>query len=168
MSNLGQIETTEFRVTLFTSAFQARGALHVPAALQTYLNNESQATMSVFNVEVLGLEASNPARMTQPEIIVNKRACQIILFESTPAPGSVAILPRFESLVAYVDGFAVAGKYYMGQDSRLNDFAESSMQQFLLVSDMRLYPIIQARPGLVLSAPMGIVHKGAIHFFHRG
>jgi hypothetical protein len=167
MNNLGEPAQLEVRVAILTAAFQIRGTLRIIGTLQTYMNDDQKATLIIYGAEVTGVEASNPVRMTQPELIINKRAVQIILFEEMPPQGALTLLPRGESLVMYLDGFAAAGKFYMGQDARISDFADASLQQFLVITDMKVYPIQQVRSGLITNAPLGMIHKSVIRFYHQ-
>ena len=53
-------------------------------------------------------------------------------------------------------------------DAHLADFTEASLQQFLLASDVKIYPLFQARPGLVQAAPIALIHKSQIRVYHKG
>ncbi len=166
MAGLGQPDFSAAKVAVFTSAFQLRGELHILGIMQTFLNDEQKPTLTVFGAEAIGLEASSPARLSQPEIIVNKRSVQVILFEAMPPQGAISLLPRTESLVVYLDRFALSGKFFMGQDARIQDFADASVQQFLVLSEAKMFPMFQARQGLATSAPLAVLHKSAIRMYH--
>jgi hypothetical protein len=155
----------EVGVTIFTSAFQMRGTLQVLGTLQTFINDEQKPTFTLYNAEALG--TTNPVKMSQQELVVSKRSVQCLLFDTMPPQGSIALLPRQEPLVVYVEGFAISARFYMGQDARIADFSDASMQQFLAAGDLKLYPIGQVRPGLVSSAPLGVIHKSAFKFYHK-
>ena len=167
MNNLGQPVQLEVPVTILTAAFQIRGALRIMGTIQTFVNDDQKATLMVYGAEVIGVEANNPVRMTKPEIVISKRAMQLILFDEMPPQGSLTLLPRSESLVMYLDGFAAAGKFYMGQDARTADFSDSAPGQFLVITDLKVYPVLQVRSGLVTSAPLGMIHKSVIRFYHQ-
>jgi hypothetical protein len=167
MGSVGQPEFVEIGVTIFTSAFQMRGKLHVLGVMQTFINDEQKPTFTLHNAEVLGTSATNPVKMSQHEVIISKRSIQCLLFDVMPPQGSMAMLPRQETIVAYVEGFAISARFFMGQDARLADFSDASMQQFLTAGDLKLYPMGQMRQGLVNSAPLGVVHKSAFKFYHK-
>jgi hypothetical protein len=166
MDNVGQPNFVEMGVTVFTSAFQMRGTLQVLGVMQTFLNDDQKPTFTLHGAEVLGVSAANPVKMNQREVIVTKRSIQCLLFDTMPPQGAMALLPRQEPLVVYVEGLAISARFYMGQDARLADFADSSMQQFLTAADLKLYPITQMRQGLVNAAPLGVIHKTAFRFYH--
>src|SRR5258706_15244346 len=116
MNNRGEPEQLEIRVVVLTSAFQIRGALKMMGVLQTFMNDDQKGTLTIHEAEVTGIEAGNPVRMSQPQVIVNKRAAQVILFDEGLPQGTLTLLPRAEGLVMYVESFAAAGKFFMGQD----------------------------------------------------
>jgi hypothetical protein len=158
----------EAAATVLTSTFQVRGKLHILGVMQTFVNDEQKPTLSVYNADVLGFDLTNPAaRMTQPEVVINKRYASIIALESVPPQGQLSILTRIEQLMMYTDRFALAAKFHMGPDARLNDFTEASLQQFILASEVKIYPLFQARPGLVQAAPIALIHKSQIRLYHK-
>jgi hypothetical protein len=116
---------------------------------------------------MLGLEANSRIRVNKDEVVISKRAALVIAFDELPPQGTLAMLPRTENLAVYLEHMALSANFYMGQDARINDFADTSLQQFLIAGDIKLYPMFQARAGLVQSAPMGVVHKTAIRMYHR-
>ncbi|MHB8627145.1 MAG: hypothetical protein ACYDBJ_22695 [Aggregatilineales bacterium] len=158
---------TEFPVTLFAANFQARGMVRSPGVLQTFLNDEQRSTLVVYNADVIGFEPTNPAaRVSVPELIVRKVSCQIVAFDRRPPPDQYTLLPHTEPAAIYTDQFIVEGNFHMGADARLTDFADTSLQQFIVASDARIYPLFQPRAALVPGAPLIAVHKSAIRFYH--
>ena len=165
--DVAQPDFTELTVAVFTSGFQIRGALHIYGALQTYLNDEQKPTVSVFGADVVGLDAANQVHMTQPEALVYKPGAEIMLFESMPPQGTLTLPPHSEALVMYLDRFAVSGKFYMGQDVRIGDFIDTGKQQYLPLTDVKMYPLFAARPGLVNTAQLALLHRTAIRLYHK-
>lgn len=164
---LGRPDEVELPVIVLTSMFQVRGRMWIRGAIQTYLGNEQKHTLSIYNADVLGMESSNPAaRMNQPEIVVLKKAASVILVEVRPPDWALMLMPRTESLVAYTDQFALMGMYHMPIDVRIQDFAALSAMEFIAVTDVKVFPLFQARPGIVQTAPIALVHKTAIRLFH--
>ncbi len=158
----------EVAASVLTSTFQVRGKLHVLGVMQTFMNDEQKPTLSIYASDVLGIDASNPAaHMTQPEIIITKRYASIVALETMPEQGQLSLLARTEQLIMYTDRFAVAGRFHMGPDARLNDFTEASLQQFILASDVKIYPLFQSRPGLVQATPLAMIHKSQIRLYHK-
>ena len=158
---------TEFAITLFTANFQVRGAIHSPGVLQTFMNDEQRPTLVVYNADAIGFEATNPAaRASVPELIVRKVACQVVAFDRRPSPDQYTLLPRAEPAAIYTDQFLIEGNFHMGADARLVDFADTSLQQFIIASDARIYPLFQPRAALVGGAPLVAVHKAEIRFYH--
>jgi hypothetical protein len=156
----------EMSVAVLTSIFQIRGKLHILGDLATFLNDEQRTTMSVYDTNVLGVSASNPAaQMTQSEMIMNKRSAHLIAIEGTPP--SVTLLPRIESLVMYTSQFAFMGKFHLGTDARVTDFAETSLSQYIPVTEVRIFPLFQARPGVINAASLAFIHKTAILTYHK-
>ena len=84
-----------------------------------------------------------------------------------PQQGQITLLARAEPLMMYTDRFAMAAKFHMGPDSRIADFAGASLQQFLIASDVKLYPLFQSRGGLVQAAPLALIHKTAVRMYHK-
>ncbi len=167
MSNMSPA-FTEIGVVVLTSGFQIRGNLHVLGVMQTFLNDDQKPTLSIFGADALGIDPGNPAaHLTQPEIVVNKRAAQIIALTAAPPPGAITLLAKIENLVLYTDVFAIAGKFHMGPDAHLADFAESSLQQFIVASEVKIYPLFQPRPGFHSAAPIVLIHKSAIRMYHH-
>jgi hypothetical protein len=167
MPEVAQPDFAEMRVAVFTSSFQIHGSLHLYGALQTFLNDEQKPTLSVFGADVIALDASNQLHMTHQEMFIHKPGAQVVLFETMPPQGSLTLPPHTESLVMYVDRFAVSGKFYMGQDVRLGDFIESGKQQYLPLTDVKMYPLFAARPGLMTTAPLAEIHRTAIRLYHK-
>jgi hypothetical protein len=167
--NAPQPNYTEIGAVVFTAGFQIQGTLHVLGILQTFVNDDQKPTLIVYGAEALGLEPTNPAaRLTQQELIVNKRSIQIIGFPTPPPQGSLTLLARGEPLVMYTDNFAVAAKYHMGPDSRVADFAEASLQQFIVASEAKIYPLFPTRPGFFSASSVVLIHKNAIRMYHSG
>jgi hypothetical protein len=158
---------TEFSVTLFASNFQARGILRAPGVLQTFLNDELRPTLVIYNADVIGFEPTNPAaRVTVPELIVRKPSCMILAFDRRPSPDQILLQPRAEATALYTDQFMVEAIFYMGADTRLLDFADSSIQQFIIATEAKIYPLFQPRASLVPGAPLVMIQKSAIRFYH--
>lgn len=167
MANLAHPDYMDIGVTVITSSFQIRGKLHILGMIGTFLNDEQKPTVVVYGAEMLGLEANSRIRVNKDEVVISKRAALVIAFDELPPQGTLAMLPRMENLAVYLDHMALSANFYMGQDARINDFADTSLQQFLIASDIKFYPMFQARAGLVQSAPMGVLHKTAIRMYHR-
>ncbi len=156
----------EVSVSVLTAIFQIRGKLRILGDLATFLNNEQLTTLSVYGANVLGVSISNPAaQMTQAEMIMNKRSAHLIAVEGTPP--SVTLLPRIESLVMYTSQFALMGKFHLGADARVTDFAEISLSQYIPVTEVRIFPLFQARPGVINAASLAFIHKTAILTYHK-
>jgi hypothetical protein len=156
------------RVTLLSNGFQMRGMLKVMGNLQTFMNNDLNPAFTLSNIEVTGISPTNPVHMTQPEIIIGKQNVQAVFFDERPAQGEIVFLPRTEDIVVYMDNFALAGKMYLGQDARVNDFIDASLQQFLVMTDLTVYPVVPVRTELVMTASVAMLQKNAIRFYHRG
>lgn len=167
MSAHTQPEYAEMGVTVLTSSFQIRGKLRIFGIMGTFLNDEQKSTLTVYDAEMVQIEANSRIKVNKDEVFIYKSAAQVIAFDAMPPQGALSLLPKAEPLAMYLDHFALSAKFYMGQDARLGDFAGASLQQFLFATDLKFYPTFQARTGLVQAAPMGIVHKSAIRFYHR-
>jgi len=167
MASRTQPDFIEIGVTVITSSFQVKGKLHIFGMIGTFLNDDQKPTLVVYDAEMHQLEANSRIRVTKEEVVISKHAAQVVAFDTLPQQGMLALLPRTESLAVYLDHFAVSAKFYMGQDVRINDFADASLQQYLVAGDLKFYPMFQAKSGLVQSAPMGMIHKTAIRMYHR-
>lgn len=164
---LGRPDEVELPVVVLTSMFQVRGRMWIRGVIQTYLGNDQKHTLSIYNAEVLGLENGNPAaRMSQPEVVINKPSASVILLEVRPPEWAMPLMPRSESLVAYTNSFAVMGLYHLPADGRVQDFAALYPTDFVLALEVKIFPLFQARAGLVQTAPVALVHKRAINLFH--
>src|SRR5258708_10134678 len=105
---MSTIEALQLNVAIFTGTFQVRGTIHVLGMLFTFVNDDQKSTFVVYNAEVVGVDATNPVRMNQPEMIVNKRDSGLVLFETTPPQSSISLPPRAAPLVAYPERFAAS------------------------------------------------------------
>jgi hypothetical protein len=147
--------------------FQVRGRMWIRGVIQSYLGNDQKHTLSIYNGDVLGLEATNPAaRMSQPEVVINKGAASVILLEVRPPEWSMTLIPRSATLVTYTDRFAVMGTYQVPTDGRIQDFAALYPTEFIMALDVKVFPLFQARQGLVQTAPVALVHRKAVSLFH--
>jgi hypothetical protein len=139
----------------------------VPGVLQTFLNDEQRPTLVIYNADILGFEPTNPAaRVIVPELIVRKPGCMILAFDRRPSPDQILLQPRAEATALYTDHFMVEAIFYMGADTRLLDFADTSLQQFIVATEAKIYPLFQPRASLVPSAPLVVIQKSAIRFYH--
>ena len=43
----------------------------------------------------------------------------------------------------------------------------SEPKQFLALTEVKIYPLFAARPGLVNAAPLAVLHKSAIRLYHK-
>lgn len=164
----GEPTFVEYGATILTSTFQVRGKLRVLGVMQTFLNDEQKPTLSVYNADLIGFNISNPAaRMSQPEVFVSKESASIVALEAIPPQGQIMVQSRYEALMMYTDRFALAGKFHMGPDARLADFVGATLQQFIVASEVKIYPLFQARTGLVQAAPVALIHKSAIRMYHK-
>jgi hypothetical protein len=166
--NASQPNYTEIGVVLFTSGFQIQGTLHVLGVLQTFVNDDQKPSLVVYGADAMGFDVTNPAaRLTQAEMIVSKKSMQLIAFPAPPPSGSITLLARGEALVMYTDKFAIAAKFHMGPDARLADFADVSLQQFIIASEAKIYPLFQSRPGFFSASPIVLIQKNAIRMYHQ-
>lgn len=167
MAGLGQPTYTEFSVTILTADFQIHGNLHVLGTVGMFLNDAAKPNLIVYDADVMAVDAANPAKVSRPEMIIGKRTAQIIAFDTVPGQGEVQLLPKTEHMLAYLDRCVVQGTFLMGEDARFADFAEASLQQFLLVTNFKVYPLFQAKAGILPHAQMGMVQKTTIRMYHK-
>jgi hypothetical protein len=169
MAGIVEPHFVEVGATVLTSTFQVRGKLRILGIMQTFLNDEQKPTLIVYGADVIGFSVTNPVgRMSQPEVVVAKPDAAIVALEAIPPQGQLTLQPHTEQLMLFTDRFAVAGKFHMGQDARLADFAESALQQFIVASDVKIYPLFQARPGLAQAAPLALVHRSQVRLYYKG
>ncbi len=168
MAGVGDPSAVEFGATILTSNFQIRGKLHVLGFLGTFINDEQKPTLTVYGADVIGFCVTNPVgRMTQPEVYVSKRDAAIIGLDALPPKEHLTLMVHVEPLMAFTDSFAIAAKFHMGPDAHLTDFAEVSLQQYLVASDVKIYPLVQARPGLVQAVPLALIHKSRMRMYYK-
>ncbi|PJF37380.1 MAG: hypothetical protein CUN49_00530 [Candidatus Thermofonsia Clade 1 bacterium] len=166
-STLRGPEQVEVSVAILTSAFQIRGKMPVLGTFLTFINDEQKPTLTLNNAVVLGVHATNPAaQMVQPEILVLKRAIQVLALESAP-PSGIVLSPRSESLMLYTEQYAIMGRWHMSPDMRVQDFVEASTAQFLPVSNARIYALFQARQGIIPGTQLAFVHRSAAQSYHK-
>ena len=167
MAGLGPPNYTEFGVTLLTPEFQIRGKLHVLGTVGMFLNDAAKPNLIIYDADVMAVDAANPAKVSRPEIVISKRIAQIIAFDQVAGQGEVQLLPKTENMLAYLDRCVVQGTFLMGEDARFADFAEASLQQFILITNFKIYPLFQAKPGIIPQAQMGMIQKTSIRMYHK-
>jgi hypothetical protein len=159
------IETT---IAAMAGAFQIRGLYRGPSTIGTTLNNESTPTFSVFNSTVLGVSLQNPAAQAfQPETVVVKRGSQVIAFEGSIASGAFTFPPQAVNLIVYTEMYAVLGQFRLEAGVSLTNFSEATSTLYIPVVSARIFPLVQARPGLVGGASVVLVSKSAIRSYNR-
>jgi hypothetical protein len=158
----------DIQVTVLTVAFQIRGTYRGPSTIQTFLDDETKPTFSVFNANVLGVSLQNPAaQMFQPEMIVTKKSCHALIFEGVVPPGALVIPPNITPLIAYTDSYAVMGKFRLASGTSMTDFTERTPTPFIAVTEARLFTLFQGRPGIVSAATTALMRKELIRSYHR-
>jgi len=167
LAGLGQPTHTEFGITILTAEFQIHGNLHVLGTVGMFLNDSAKPNLIVYDADVMAVDAANPAKVSRPELIVSKRMAQIVAFDQVPGQGEVQLLPKTENMLAYLDRCVVQGTFLMGEDARFADFAEAALQQFILVTNFKIYPLFQAKAGILPHAEMGMVQKTTIRMYHK-
>jgi hypothetical protein len=159
-------EKVDVNVAILTSAFQIRGRMPVFGTFLTFINDDQKPTLAVNNAVVLGVHVTNPAaQMVQPEMLVLKRAIQVLALESAP-PSGIVLSPRAESLMLYTEQYAIMGRWHMSPDMRIQDFVDASIAQFLPVSNARIYTLFQARQGIIPNTQLAFVHRSAVQSYH--
>lgn len=160
-------EQVNVNVAILTAAFQIRGAMPVVGTFLSFINDTQRSTLTITNAAVLGVHATNPAaQMMQPEILIMKRAIQVLALESAP-PSGVVLSSRTESLMLYTQQYAIMGRWHMSPDVRLQDFVEASTAQLLPVSNARIYTLFQARQGIIPATQLAFVHVSAVQSYHK-
>lgn len=160
-------EQVNVNVAILTSAFQIRGTLPVFGTFLTFLNDDQKPTLTITNAVVLGVHTTNPAaQMMQPEILVLKRAIQVLALESAP-PSGIVLSSRSESLMLYTEQYAIMGRWHMSPDMRIQDFVDASIAQFLPVSSARIYALFQARQGIIPASQLAFVHRSTVQSYHK-
>ncbi|MCS6871158.1 MAG: hypothetical protein RML95_11815 [Anaerolineae bacterium] len=160
-------QQVDVNVAILTAAFQIRGKMPTFGTFLTFINDDQKPTLTVTNAVVLGVHASNPAaQMVQPEMIVMKRAIQVLALESAP-PSGVVLSPRSESLMLYTEQYAIMGRWHMSPDMRVQDFVDATTSQFLPVSNARIYTLFQARQGIIPATQLAFVHRSAVQSYHK-
>ncbi|MFQ3536241.1 MAG: hypothetical protein SNJ58_10210 [Aggregatilineales bacterium] len=160
-------DQVEVNVAILTSAFQIRGKMPVLGTFLTFINDDQKPTLTITNAVVLGVHATNPAaQMSQPEMLILKRAIQVLALESAP-PSGIVLSPRSESLMLYTEQYAIMGRWHMSPDTRIQDFIESSAAQFLPVSSARIYALFQARQGIIPASQLAFVHRSTAQSYHK-
>jgi hypothetical protein len=159
---------TEYPVTILTDTLQARGALHSFGVMQTFVNDDQKPTLQLFSTEMFGFDPGNPAtRITAEEVFIRKQMCQLIAFEAVPTAGQIAVMPRTEMLAMYLDRFVIQGKFHMGPDDRLVDFTESSLQQFVVITEVHIFPLFQPRYAVIQQAPFAFIQRSRVNMYHK-
>lgn len=160
--------TMDVTVTVLTAPFQIRGLVRVNVPLQTFFNDTTRPTFSVFNANILGVAAANPAAaMAQSEMIINKRSCHAIIVEGTPPAGAFNYPATNIQLVAYTEQYAILGKFPIASTQAVTDFIENSATPFVPVTEARIFAMFQTRPGLSTAASVALVHKSNVLVYHR-
>ncbi|PJF30480.1 MAG: hypothetical protein CUN51_07455 [Candidatus Thermofonsia Clade 1 bacterium] len=160
-------EQVNVNVAILTSAFQIRGTLPILGTFLTFLNDDQKPTLTITNAVVLGVHTTNPAaQMVQPEILVLKRAIQVLALESAP-PSGIVLSSRSEPLMLYTEQYAIMGRWHMSPDMRIQDFVDASTAQFLPVSNARIYALFQARQGIIPASQLAFVHRSAAQSYHK-
>jgi hypothetical protein len=164
----GGINFKEISISVLTDAFQAKGVMRAVGVIQTYLNDEQKSTISLYNAEAYGLRPENGAtHIVQDELIIRKHKLQILAFDEMPAAGEITILQRAEEMAAYTDQFAIHCKFRMGPDALLVDFIDTALSQFIVATDLKIYPLFQPRIPLLASAPLALIQREAVRLYHK-
>jgi hypothetical protein len=160
----------EISVAILTSLFQLRGNLRVFGGdLQGFLEDEQRPTLGVFDCNTLGIAAANPAAiMQQGAMITPKRQCQVIALEGAVPNDAILLPPREEPLVAYTSHYAIMGKFRLAANLRVNDFVETAATTFIAVSEAHVFPLFEARDGIIGDADTLMINRHAIVCYHKG
>lgn len=157
----------EIPVTVLTPGFQARCLLPVFGVVQTFINDDQKGVFSLKEVTLHGLEASNPAAsMTLNELYVRKNECHLIAFESKLSSEDAGMMPRAEQLVVYTSHYAIQAQFYMGSDALISDFIDSSRSQFIVITDVHVFPLFQPRAAVIQHAPVAFMHTKTVQMHH--
>ncbi|HRE47834.1 MAG TPA: hypothetical protein PLD47_08915 [Aggregatilineales bacterium] len=152
-------------IAIFTAGFHYRAKLPTLGVFMTFLNDDQRPNLILREVEGIGVNASNPAaHLKTNELFVSKRACQAVALPTPPS--GIQLLPRTEPLALYTSHYCIIGKFHMGPDAQVTDFSEAYLSMFIPATDARIYPLLDARPGLVDAAPYIFVHKSQVIAYH--
>lgn len=161
------VPTVDVSAVVLTAAFQIRGIFRGPSGIQAFFNDETQPTFSIFNANVLGVSLQNPAaQMFQAEMVLRKRACHAVIFEGTLPSGAINPPPNITPLIAYTDNYAILGKFRLESGALITNFAELP-PPFIAVTELQIFALFQARPGLVGRGSVALMRKDLIRTCHR-
>jgi hypothetical protein len=156
-----------FIIRVYTPAYMLIGQSESTNAFQGWLNNPTKQTLDLFEVQGLSLDPEATfVNFSQHMITLPKTQIEGIGLVSPEAQSSVQMPSRAELSVLYTHRFVIQANMHPSGDISVSNLFNVASGDFFPVSDARLHPVIPTRNLPTDHAPVLVLNKHHVNFFH--
>jgi len=163
-----EITRERYAVQVLGRMFQYVGEMEPIGQAVDYFNDENRTTFPLYDVDVYPLDASSRfAPFKRPAITVNNSDIGAVYFLDPEYREKVQLLCNFDQVIAYTPRAVLRGKFHRGVETRLNDLFDMMGGDFLAMSDVNVFPLVDLPGAFPKHADLLIVNRSYVSAYHE-
>ena len=163
-----EITREPYAVHVLGRMFQYVGGMEPIGHALDYFNDENRSTFPLYDVDVYPLDAgSRLAPFKRPAITVSDSELGAIYFLDPEYRKKVQLLRNFDQVIAYTPRAVLRGKFHRGVETRLNDLFDMMGGDFLAMTDVSIFPLIDLPGAFPKQAELLIINRFYVSAYHE-
>jgi len=164
-----EINRERYAVQVLGRMFQYVGGMEPIGQAVDYFNDENRSIFSIHAVDVYPLDTgSRLAPFKRPVITVSDNELGAIYFLDPEYRKKVQLLRNSDQVIAYTPRAVLRGKFHRGVETRLGDLFDMMGGDFLAMTDVSVFPLIDLPGAFPKQADLLIINRFYVSVYHEG
>jgi hypothetical protein len=134
-----------------------------------FVNDPRRDSFSIQNAQMAPLMPGAPlGSSSRPQIVIRRPQIVLQYFTAAETRASIRTLVKKEMLVAYTPVAVCRGYFHMSAEAKLHDFLDSTSGNLLVVSDVRIFPLVDLSLPFPAEAEKLLIGQSQIIAYHSG
>ncbi len=163
-----EITRERYAVQVLGRMFQYVGEMEPIGQAVDYFNDENRTTFPMYDADVYPIDAgSRLTSFKRPALTINNSEMGAIYFLDPEYRKKVQLLRNFDQIIAYTPRAVLRGKFHRGVETRLNDLFDMMGGDFLAMSDVSVFPLVDLPGAFPKQAELLIVNRFYVSAYHK-
>jgi hypothetical protein len=156
-----QAVLTRCPVKVMTAAFVIHAQFEPVGPVTNFLNDVNQAGVPFLDATMYDWSGKlKPAG--RPMVVIRKTLICALYPEDAKIRGAVQLLKRVEKIIIHVPHLVCRGEIHVGPEARPQDMVETSIGQFIALTNASLFPTSPLPAEFPSQVEMFFLHKDAV------
>lgn len=157
----------KYPTRIYTTDLIIEGRLEPLGHLLDDFNDPSKTGFLIHDVHISPLVAgSDLGPFALKQVTANKMDFHLAYIAGADDRAEQTLMRRTEQMIVYTSRFVIRGDFHMGGETRLRDFADGLLGDFLPASDVVIYPLFQPSIAIPRNLELVLVNKQRIQLYH--